>query len=149
MQPGKNTIMIAHDHYEKLIINFQALKENRIPMTPKIKSSLQLIGSFLRSRSSQFEVLENQEDISVFLSICKSEKENLILVFNYFLSDSLIMQNKKVSASEFLKKMLEDFNKAVSGPKVSVEQREPQSEFRVISSNDILEKRMSVKKSRA
>ena len=111
------TPMIARDLYRQLITNLETAKESGNSLSPKIKTSLMSIGSFLRSRSSQFEVLENQEDISVFLSICKSEEENLVLVFNYFLSDSTVMKNKKESGSKFLKTLLNDFDKAIKSLK--------------------------------
>lgn len=142
----KNTRMIAQDLYSQLISNLELAKENCKPMSPQIKSSLRSIGSFLRSRSSQFEILENQEDISVFLSICKSNRNNLFLVFNYFLSDSLIMQNKKITASKFLKTMFYDFDKAVRGFEVAGSQTRPQTGFKVIDSHHSIPRRKSVKK---
>lgn len=142
----KKTLMRAEQLYNQFLVNLEIAKEKYSPMSQEIKSSVQSIGSFLRGRSSQFEVLENQEDISVFISVCKSERENLILVFNYFLSDSLIKENKKVSSSEFLKKLLEDFDRAVNGFNNAVNQTEPQSGFKVISGNNIIQKRESLKK---
>jgi len=117
MISNNKTPMIARDLYRQLIGNLETAKEAGNSLFPEIKTSLNSIGSFLRSRSSQFEVLENQEDISVFISICKSEEENLILVFNYFLSDSPVMKNKKESGSKFLKTLLNDFDKAIKSLK--------------------------------
>lgn len=140
--------MNAQDLYHQLIVNLEIAKETCNPMPPEIKTSLRSIGSFLRSRSTQFEVLENQEDISVFLSMCKSNRENLVLVFNYFLTDSLVIQNKKVTASKFLKTMLYDFDKAIKGFEDTGNQTKQRSGFKVISGLKSLQEVHPLKKSR-
>jgi len=137
--------MIALDLYKQLIANLEIAKVSCNPPPPKIKTSLHSIGSFLRSRSSEFEILENQEDISVFLSVCKSSKGNLLLVFNYFLSDSLVMPNKKESSSKFLKAMLSDFDNAVKGLYVTGNQTRQPSEYKVISGRKFFERIAPVK----
>jgi hypothetical protein len=105
--------MITHDLYQRLIANLEIASDTTVPMSPEIKACLLEIGSFLNSRSLQFEMLQKQEDASVFLSLCKSNRENLILVFNYFLADRPLIDQTKEVSSEFLKKMLNDFDSAV------------------------------------
>jgi hypothetical protein len=130
--------MIAQDLYKQFIANLETVKENHNPTSPEIKTSLRIIGSFLRSRSSHFEILENQEDVSVFLSLCKSSGENLVLVFNYFLSDIPVIQNKKISSSKYLKSMLNRFDKAVKSLKDLENPTEASSQFKVLRNNFIL-----------
>src|SRR5690242_6396783 len=113
----KKTFMLAQDLYKQFIANLEIAKKQGSAISPEIKSSMHAIGLFLRSRSSQFEALENQEDVSMFLSLCKSNEENLGLVFNYFLSDSPVMENKKESPSEFLKTLLSNFDEAIESIK--------------------------------
>ena len=141
--------MNAQDLYAQLITNLEIAKETCDPMPAKIKTRLRSIGSFLRSRSSQFEILENQEDISVFLSMCKSNRDNLVLVFNYFLTDSPVIQNKKITSSKFLKTMLFDFDKAIKNYEGEGNQTNPQSGFSVISSQKIFERKASAKRAGA
>ena len=131
--------MIAQHLYSQLILNLETAKGIPNPLPPKIKTTLQSIGSFLRNRSSEFEVLENQEDVTVFLSVCKSNTENLVLVFHYFLSDSPVMENKKESSSEFLKTLLNNFDKAIKVYKNTGDKTISKSEFRVSNGNNILE----------
>ena len=142
----KKTYEVAQDYYKKFIVNLEEAKAAGTSMSPEIKSRVHAIGLFLRSRSSEFEVLENQEDISVFLSLCKSNEENLILVFNYFLSDSPVMENKKESPSEYLKTLLNNFDKAIESIKKMELQNKPPSEFKVSSRRHRLDSSASGKK---
>lgn len=102
----------APELYQRLMTNLSHAKEIAVsPLSaPKLNTCLQKLGSFLYERSSEFEMLAKEENASVFLSICQSHKENVLLIFKHFLSDQAMVKSPYKSSSLFLVSLLDDFN---------------------------------------
>lgn len=109
--------MIAYDLYQRLITNLETATLRGGKHSSHMDTSLSALGQFLSSRSTEFEILKNQKDISIFLSLCKSNRQNLVLVFNYFLANRPMMPTSNATASEFLKTLLDDFDQAIKSLK--------------------------------
>jgi len=118
--------MIAHDLYQRLMTNLEIATKPCKKVPTALTASLHAIGAFLSSRSTQFDVLEKQDNAAVFLSLCRSNRENLVLVFNYFLTDRPFRYDTKKSSSQFLKTLLDDFDKAINILKKNLNQEKLQ-----------------------
>ena len=107
-------VLQPKDYYLRLISNLEHAIKNKESMTPETGASLQQLGDFLYSRSTEFEMLQKQDDPSVFLSVLKSNTPNLLHIFEYYFSGYSMMNNRKESTGRELLVMLDQFNDQVS-----------------------------------
>jgi hypothetical protein len=108
-------ILKPNDYFLRLISNLELAIKNKESQSPETVTSLQQLGSFLYSRSTEFEMLQKQHDATIFLSVLKSNTPNVLHIFEYYFSGNAMMNNRKESTGKELLVMLDHLNEQVSG----------------------------------
>jgi hypothetical protein len=98
--------------YHRLIADLKNAKQaSTVPLlSKKLKNTLMTLGSFLHERSLTFEMLENEDNPIVFLSVCQSNTNNLMMIFNYYMSGQAVMKKKQASPKNYLLALLNNLN---------------------------------------
>jgi len=102
--------MKPDDYYLRLINNLETANKDVDRLVPEARAALIELGAFLYSRSTEFEMLQNQDNAHVFLSVLKSNKPNLLHIFQYYFSGNAMVNNRKDSAGKELIVMLDQIN---------------------------------------
>jgi len=106
--------MKPDEYFLRLINNLESAIKNEDRLVPEAKAALIELGAFLYSRSTEFEMLQNQDNAHVFLSVLKSNKPNLLHIFQYYFSGNAMNNNRKESAGKELFVMLDLVNDLLS-----------------------------------
>jgi hypothetical protein len=109
--------MKPQDYYSRLINNLEHAIKLEDQLKPETKEAIIKLGEFLYSRSTEFEMLQKQDDAHIFLSVLKSNQPNLLHIFQYYFSGNAMNSNRKESAGKELFVMLDDVNDLLSSNK--------------------------------
>jgi len=93
--------MKPDDYYLRLINNLETANKDVDRLVPEARAALIELGAFLYSRSTEFEMLQNQDN---------AHKPNLLHIFQYYFSGNAMVNNRKDSAGKELIVMLDQIN---------------------------------------